>query len=479
MLGRRRVHSAAAVGLLLGACAQIIGVDSLEDEDVEDPQIIRAGGGSTSDGGEGGEGEGAEGGEGKGGNAGDGGETSSTDAGAGGAAGAGGEGMAGDAGSGGAAGAGGALPSCGSVTEITASFFSIDPTSDASGHHYYMLSSSLGSSALPDFLNLEFYAPLGASEGHTVALEGPPENDYATCSHCVFLETDYDSSDNTVSGVFFAASGSMTIAAGSQQLGGAPDLTLSDVLLVEAEIAPNTFETTFVPNGQCLHLNGATLDVSGRSWSCDAAYFGDGLLCDCGCDVGDVDCQNGSEAACEVCNCDPDACFVGDPTQCVPLGSWTCNPAYQGDGECDCGCGSVDPDCPSALASDCEYKLCPSGNVVADNNAICDDWTCNPSWYGDGDCDCGCGIVDVDCASSSDTCEFCWCSSGNCTVPNNLCDWTCSRGYYGDGFCDCGCGALDSDCQDLDAASCEACWCPGDHSTCDGSVVSNDNTACN
>src|SRR5687768_10621249 len=171
MLGRSRLHGAAAAGLLLGACAQIIGIDSLEDEDVDDPRIIPADGGSAGDGGNGTGG-------------GDGGNPSSPEAGAGGtggAAGAAGDGMAGEGGGG---GAGGAVPSCSSVTEITATYFSIDPSSDPSTYYYYyLLTNSVGSSLLPDFLEVSFYAPLGGGGNRMVNLAGAPENNYATCSH--------------------------------------------------------------------------------------------------------------------------------------------------------------------------------------------------------------------------------------------------------------------------------------------------------
>ncbi len=457
------------VGLSLGACAQIIGLDTIDDED--DESSVARGGGGLSGGGT----------SGKGGKGGSGGDGTAGESGPGGDTGVGGEGGSGVGGEGGSAGSGVYVPDCATVTEITASFFSVSPDSVANDfYHYYMLSSSLGSTALPDFMAVAFYAPAGAGDDVTIDLAGAPENNYATCSHCVYLEIDVDTSDMSVSNLLFAASGTIEIAAGSEQVLGSPNVTLSDVTLVEATIAPATFETTFAPNPQCLHLTSATLSVSAPTWTCDPATFADGALCDCGCGVGDLDCADATAGVCDSCDCTPDLCSDIDSSQCVPVG-WECDPSWENDGSlCDCGCGTVDPDCPSALATDCDYFLCGSGNVVADNNALCDGWTCSTLVYNDGvDCDCGCGTVDPDCIDENDTCDFCNCALGTCSVPNNVCGWTCSFARYGDGsLCDCGCGVLDPDCLNASANSCDRCWCPGEHEICTGAVVSNDNSSC-
>jgi cysteine-rich repeat protein len=195
---------------------------------------------------------------------------------------------------------------------------------------------------------------------------------------------------------------------------------------------------------------------------------------------------------------------------------WTCDPFAYADGHlCDCGCGSVDPDCNDATTVSCDTcgregscstGLCPGsvagtnnatcvgcGNGMPDTGEACDDgnntpgdgctancalenapvWTCNPLYYGANDgCNCGCGIVDPDCADSTlASCDGCnqpgSCSQQPCpgninAVNNAICDWTCNPFYYADGnVCDCGCGIPDPDCADTTVASCQICDDPG------------------
>ena len=260
-------------------------------------------------------------------------------------------------------------------------------------------------------------------------------------------------------------------------------------------------------------------------WTCDAALYdaGDGI-CDCGCTVVDPDCADATVASCDSCN-GIGSCAEGeldcgsitpeDSGTCVPAPGWTCNPAYYdaADG-CDCGCGVVDPDCPDALATSCEFcddSSCAAGGMFAciepllvpDNNALCDPaglWTCDAALYGAGDgiCDCGCGVVDPDCAdATAASCNSCNgvgscaegeldCStitptdSGTC-VP--VIGWTCNPAYYdaADG-CDCGCGVFDLDCADMTVGACEFCGNPGActalGSMCPSIVDPIDNAVC-
>jgi hypothetical protein len=203
-------------------------------------------------------------------------------------------------------------------------------------------------------------------------------------------------------------------------------------------------------------------------WVCIASYYGD-TDCDCGCGVVDIDCTSPNVGACDYCDnlgsCSVDDCPGSiDPTNngvCstgtggagggggtggsggVP-GSWTCNPTYFGDATCDCGCGALDVDCPSASASDCDFcgnlgscstsTSCP-GSINPTDNSTCipipPGWNCDPSFYGDSDCDCGCGILDVDCPSANVIdCEYC-ADTGSCSTSNCPGDikptenWTC------------------------------------------------------
>ncbi len=121
------------------------------------------------------------------------------------------------------------------------------------------------------------------------------------------------------------------------------------------------------------------------------------------------------------------------------MGVWNCDDSYYGtDDGCDCGCGIPDPDCADGDIATCEFCSdegscnpwgCP-GIIDPDDTALCapvegvpDEWTCNPTFYGDGDCNCGCGAVDSDCADATvDSCDFCndqgSCNAGDC--PGNI-----------------------------------------------------------
>jgi uncharacterized protein (TIGR03382 family) len=41
-----------------------------------------------------------------------------------------------------------------------------------------------------------------------------------------------------------------------------------------------------------------------------------------------------------------------------PADGWMCDPSWVGDGECDCGCGAPDSDCPDASIDSCQYNDC-------------------------------------------------------------------------------------------------------------------------
>jgi len=58
---------------------------------------------------------------------------------------------------------------------------------------------------------------------------------------------------------------------------------------------------------------------------------------------------------------------------------WSCDRRFYDDGLCDCGCGVVDPDCPSNDVSACEEcdgegscstVACP-GTIAANDTAHC------------------------------------------------------------------------------------------------------------
>lgn len=120
-----------------------------------------------------------------------------------------------------------------------------------------------------------------------------------------------------------------------------------------------------------------------------------------------------------------------DTAECAPVPpTWTCDPAKWGDFACDCGCGTLDLDCAGPYSYDCNRcpdEGCSGGicgHIDPTNNATCSivppsGWTCSVGFYDDGVCDCGCGALDLDCPSASvSDCDFCnsrgSCSSATC-----------------------------------------------------------------
>jgi len=308
-------------------------------------------------------------------------------------------------------------------------------------------------------------------------------------------------------------------------------------------------------------------------WICDPAFYHAMDGCDCGCGAVDPDCVDATAASCVYCH-DAGACGTGlCPANIDPLNNAVCAPPVCGNGVrdeaeqcddgnttdadgcsascklewscslfayndghlCDCGCGSIDPDCNDATgascdtcnrAGSCSTGLCPGnvdpannatcvgcGNGMPDPNEECDDannvpgdgctancmlesapvWTCLSSMYGTNDgCDCGCGIPDPDCPDANATsCNSCnapgSCGNGPCPATNidplnnAVCIWTCNFLYYGtnDG-CDCGCGIPDPDCTDTTVGSCVYCDDPGSCSTgiCPANIDPTNNAVC-
>jgi hypothetical protein len=218
--------------------------------------------------------------------------------------------------------------------------------------------------------------------------------------------------------------------------------------------------------------------------ACEPSHLGGNDGCDCGCGVTDSDCASPlTVGACQYDNCpagtmlDPAA-----PTQCkaivVPSG-WTCGASSYGDGICQCGCGTVDPDCPSpvTVASCGSTNGCSTGSWPDPANlSTCvtkpAGWTCSLQDYADTTCSCGCGIPDPSCPTAPhiSQCLDDGCPSGqspNPTQPTQCMAnapqdrWTCDLALLADGAtCDCGCGAIDPDCgASPTAAACEATHC--------------------
>ncbi|MFO0613851.1 MAG: hypothetical protein U0414_14760 [Polyangiaceae bacterium] len=201
-------------------------------------------------------------------------------------------------------------------TEITAGNFWGVIADPAGGALYRALSAPNYDGATADILNVEFYAG-GTFNGQntgTFDLSMGGDDNYETCSRCVRGISDVVSG---TSKQFFQQSGTMTIPAGSMHLNGTINATLTDVTLIEVTIDPNTFVSTPVPNGACLHIASANVAATvpaaaPAAWTCNDAFFLDGQDCDCGCGVFDPDCVTPEAGACGFCDdtgsCSATAC---------------------------------------------------------------------------------------------------------------------------------------------------------------------------
>lgn len=240
----------------------------------------------------------------------------------------------------------------------------------------------------------------------------------------------------------------------------------------------------------CEHLDNATCDGGmcngDPRWTCDISFYGTNDGCDCGCGALDPDCPSSMTSE----DCDYDACEdetevdAADPTRCVPIelpAGWTCGAYWLTDGVCECGCGIPDPECGVDLTiDDCSnyYHGCDGGRPDPASPTECipvpAGWDCNGMSYGDGDCSCGCGALDSDCPTDlhvrdcvSDGCGQ-WGDSPDpynpleCVFSPPQDGWECDMEIFYDGeVCDCGCGDIDPDCDADMVCDVEHCD-PGD-----------------
>jgi len=388
-----RFGTLVVCGVLLGACAQLIGLNDYDEEGgagqsgegsgakggasaqggVAGSSVSAGTGGSGGAvGGRGGAGAGGRmGGAGKGGSAGKGGGDIGGES-SGGAPDVGGTSGSSGANVGGEAGA----PSydCASTVEITDMVLLLPPELDDDSAQF---SFGVQSPQIGDFADDEFWVDFystarydGEATG-TFNLAAAPDNNYATCARCVWIGQDLGVvSDPTA--YFYAKSGTLTVDASSKQMDGFAVVSLDKVTLVESTIdVEDTHVSRPVENPRCLYLEHAEINLPPppAGWTCYPEYYGQDDGCDCGCGVIDPDC-NGIPygGACEACI---------------------------GDGNCSdsSSCNGIDPE----------------DNSQCDNTPA---WECDPRWYGDDSCDCGCGVPDVDCAAS-ETCVKC---STSCTA---------------------------------------------------------------
>jgi hypothetical protein len=241
-------------------------------------------------------------------------------AGAGGTGGRGGGGRVGRGGRGGSAGSGGAGgTSCSEIT-VPVTMFLINDSAAPSTIVYYYAANAVGG-ADADYLAVEFWDG-GVYDGGatgTFTLGTPDDDNYATCSRCVWGLMDAGSGTPVY---FFASSGQMTVADTSDQMNRHPDLLLSDVTLVEVTIAAGGVSTP-VPDGRCWHVASAPVEFP-KDWTCDDSYYTANDGCDCGCGALDGDCEDATGSSCNWCycpgdvnNCSTTSVDPSDNSQCL------------------------------------------------------------------------------------------------------------------------------------------------------------------
>ncbi|HEV8247544.1 MAG TPA: hypothetical protein VGP93_17325, partial [Polyangiaceae bacterium] len=196
---------------------------------------------------------------------------------------------------------------CTELSGITFSYF--DLSSASTNYYYYMTFSPALGAADDDLLSLEFFDGSGydgALTGSFTLGQGNEAN-YATCSRCVMVRQDALAAGQVN---YFATAGTMTVSPSSAQMSGSPDVTLTDVTLVQVTVDPTTYVSTPVQQGSCLHLSSATL----AGWMCNPSYSSD-LDCDCGCGVVDSACAS-QTAMCDFCWCGT-SCNPSNNAQCL------------------------------------------------------------------------------------------------------------------------------------------------------------------
>jgi cysteine-rich repeat protein len=221
-------------------------------------------------------------------------------------------------------------------------------------------------------------------------------------------------------------------------------------------------------------------------------------------------CDDGNDNDGDGCNsdCDLEPGFEcvrpGDPCLELPDG-WLCSTQFYdvGDG-CDCGCGSIDPDCDGDSFNDCNFNQCFDGNLTAidpcdigscvspeqqqQNLAICTNGSNEgegeatgegegegPDTISIGGAGCprgaGAGIGLLLLASKRRrrkpsqpnpmaTCLMAVMTMTSFAASAQPATWTCAANNYdvSDG-CDCGCGAPDPDCRSDDVRECSYSHC--------------------
>ncbi len=425
-----------------------------------------------------------------------GGSAGSATGGSGGTAGSGTGGTAGS-GTGGTAGSGtggsaGAL-TCATTTEITltnTAVLTADGTITILGS---VPNPSLGDASLEDQIQLQFYA----DDTGTIDLAVAPNDNFSTCMQCVLGQEDIDPTAGTAAREYFQTGGSVEIDSSTPPLTSSSyKIALTDVTLMEATIdwANQTYVSTFVDGGKCLHIASATVDVgcgNGKidgNEQCDGTELGGSTCQSIGFTGGDISCNSS-------CTLNTSAC-TGWTCQATDLGAFagteitksadTCtgtsvyNAAAHGT-SCTGG-DTLGKELVYTLQvpanTSVEAVVAPSYNTALWVTSSCDDLTGASCIVGNDSANGSDRVtiqnntaaavtyyVVVDGAGAGSCGQFDLHVRTPVTLPStwDTTNTACNAAYYAayDG-CDCGCGAWDPDC---DIAGASVYGCPNDGKT--------------
>jgi hypothetical protein len=278
-------------------------------------------------------------------------------------AGAGGESSGGDASSnggessglGGAAGAGGASDGGPVVcTPITVAAFGQAQVELGYAVYVTSFTPNLLTGAADNFRLAVQGLPYDGDRTGTFDLTQNGDDNYETCARCILVYADGNQK------VFYPSEGTLVIAAGSKQLGGTIDATVTNLKLVEVTI-DGDYVSTPVPNGACLTVASAAIKVEAPAcggFECNNGYCVSNANYECD---EELDCPDDSDEFPVNASCDP---------------VWTCDPDWYDDGDCDCGCGIQDLDCAGTTnENECDFCVACQGNATGG----CGDNQVNPA----------------------------------------------------------------------------------------------------
>jgi len=347
----------------------------------------------------------------------------------------------------------------------------------------------LGDAGLQDEVQLQFYADATG----TFDLAEAPNASYQTCEQCILAFEDEDPATHAPARIFFQVQGTIHVDTATPPLSTSTiRATLTDITLHEAEIDWQTYGSTLLPNGKCLHLDHVVFDAG-----CGNGHIDGDEPCD-GTDLGGADCQSvgftaGDLACTSSCQLDYSACTgwicdvadlgTFDGTDIVRHGdSCTGHDRYDasGSGHSCTGYNTAGKEIVYSLTlpPHSSAQIVRSGPV---DNALwvttaCDDLH-GAACIAGSDAFSTPDSVVVENADSIPATYYVVVDayddgSGPCgefdllvhAVPTVPATWTCGPAYYGAyDVCDCSCGAWDPDC---DVPGAKVMGCPNDTDIC-------------